>query len=311
MTEDRAETGAGAAPAPVCYRHTDRETWVSCTRCSRPICPDCMREASVGFQCPECVREGAKSVRVARTAFGGSLDGAEGLVTKILLGLNVGLFVLTVLIAAARGVDNAMRTLTGQSGSSELYDWFAMIPLALDGRTGQVIGVADGEYWRLVTAGFLHYGLIHLLFNMWALWILGREAERMVGRWRFVAVYLLSGLGGTVAVYLLGQTNAAVAGASGSIFGLFGALFFFFRKLNLDPRGIVMIVVLNFGLGLFIANISWLGHLGGLVIGAVTGALLAYAPSGPKRTTIQVAGLVIVGLALVGLVLVRTAQLTG
>lgn len=311
MTEDRPETGAGAAPAPVCFRHTDRETWVSCTRCERPICPDCMRPAAVGFQCPECVREGSKSVRSARTAFGGSLDGEQGLVTKILIGLNVGVFALTVLTAATDGVDNAMRTLLGQGGSV-LYKWFAMIPYAYADASGtDIIGVADGEYWRLFTAGFLHFGIIHLLFNMWALTILGREVERMVGRWRFVAVYLLSGLGGAVAVYLFDQQNVSMAGASGSVFGLFGALFFFFRKLKLDPRGLITIVLINFGLGLFIANISWLGHLGGLVVGALTGAVLAYAPKGENRTLIQVAGLTIVGVALLGLVVLRTAQLTG
>ncbi len=308
MSEDRAETGAGAAPAPVCYRHAGRETYVSCTRCERPICPDCMKPAAVGFQCPECIREGNKSVRAARTAFGGSLDGAQGLVTKILMGLNVGIFVLTVLTAGLNGVDNAMRALTGQGGSSVLYEWFSMIPLALN-RSMDVVGVADGEYWRLVTAGFLHYGLIHLLLNMWALSLLGGDVERLVGRWRFLAVYLLSGLGGSVAVYLFDAQNVALAGASGSVFGLLGALFFFFRKLNQDPRGLLLLIALNFGLGLFISNISWLGHLGGLIVGALTGLVLAYAPKGPQRTAIQVTGLVAVGVVLVVLVLVRTAQL--
>lgn len=291
-----------------CYRHPDREAGVRCRRCERPICPDCMKPAAVGFQCPECIREGNKSVRAARTAFGGSLDGAQGLVTKILMGLNVGIFVLTVLTAGLNGVDNAMRALTGQGGSSVLYEWFSMIPLALN-PSMDVVGVADGEYWRLITAGFLHYGLIHLLLNMWALSLLGGDVERLVGRWRFLAVYLLSGLGGSVAVYLFDAQNVALAGASGSVFGLLGALFFFFRKLNQDPRGLLLLIALNFGLGLFISNISWLGHLGGLVVGALTGLVLAYAPKGPQRTAIQVTGLVAVGVVLVVLVLVRTAQL--
>jgi membrane associated rhomboid family serine protease len=316
MSEDRMETGAGATQAPVCYRHQDRETYVSCTRCERPICPDCMRPASVGFQCPECVREGAKTVRPARTALGGGLDGEQGLVTKVLMGANIGVFLLTVLSAAAYGVDNAMRVLTGSGGGrSVLYQWFAMHPTTgpyawiEDGLIQGVIvdGVAQGQLWRLVTAGFLHYGMIHLLFNMWALFILGRETERLVGRWRFVAVYLLSGVGGALGEYLFGGEQSFAAGASGSVFGLFGALFFFFKRLNMDPRGIVMIVVLNFALGLFIANISWLGHLGGLIVGALTGALLAYAPRGPSRGAIQVAGLAIVAVALAGLVVLRTA----
>jgi len=320
MTADPAETGAGSKPAPVCYRHTDRETWVSCTRCERPICPDCMRPASVGFQCPECVRDGAKTVRTARTAFGGRLDGDQGIVTRALIILNVGMFVLTVLSGALYGAQNAMRVLMGQGGGrSSLYEWLAMHPT-----TGPYVwadesgllqgvlvdGVAQGQIWRLVTAGFLHYGIIHLLFNMWALLILGREVERLVGRWRFVAIYLLCGVGGAIGEYLFGAPTAFSAGASGSVFGLFGALFFFFRKLNLDPRGLVLIVVLNFGLGIFIANISWLGHLGGLIVGAALGALLAYAPRGQQRTRFQIGGLGAVGLVLVALVAVGTAQLT-
>ena len=319
MTEDRAETGAGATPAPVCYRHTDRETWVSCARCERPICPDCMRPASVGFQCPECVREGAKTVRQARTAFGGSLDGAQGLVTKTLVGLNVGIFVLTLFSALPYGAENFMRVLTGQSaGRSVLYQFFAMHPTAgpyfwaEDGflQAALVDGVAQGQVWRLVTAGFLHYGIIHLGLNMWALLLLGREVERMVGRWRFVAVYLLAGLGGSLGEYLFGSTGGFSAGASGSIFGLFGALFFFFRRLNQDPRGLLVIVAINFGLGFFISNISWLGHLGGLIVGALAGAVLAYAPAGPRRTSIQVAGLAIIGAALLALAVLRTLQLS-
>jgi len=309
MSEDRAETGAGAAPAPVCFRHPDRETYVSCTRCERPICPDCMRPASVGFQCPDCVREGSRSVRTARTAFGGRLDGEQGVVTRALIGANVGMFALTVLAATVNGIDAAMRTLLGQGLGSPLHRWLDMIPLALDPQRAEVIGVADGEYWRLLTAGFMHYGVIHLLLNMWALLILGGEVERMVGRWRFLAVYLLSGLGGTVAVYVFGATNSFVAGASASVFGLFGALFFFFRKLRMDPRGLILIVALNFGLGLFL-NVSWLGHLGGLLVGAITGGLLAYAPRGPRRTLIQAIGLAVVGVALLGLVVYRTLQLS-
>jgi membrane associated rhomboid family serine protease len=310
MSEDRAETGAGATPAPVCYRHHGRETWVSCTRCERPICPDCMRPASVGFQCPECVSEGAKTVRSARTAFGGSLEGASGAVTRALVAINVAMFGLTVALGLPGGVENVIRILTG-SGDSPLHRWFAMIPTTvIYNAQGDIVhGVAQGEFWRLITAGFMHYGIIHLLFNMWALTVLGREAERLVGRWRYLAVYLLSGLGGTVAAYTFGAPNAAVAGASGSIFGLFGALFFFFKRLNMDPRGLVVLIVINFALGFFIPSISILGHLGGLVVGAVTGAVLAYAPRGPKQTSIQLAGLALVAVGLLGMIVLRTLML--
>lgn len=318
MTADRPETGAGQTAAPVCYRHPDRETWVSCTRCERPICPDCMRPASVGFQCPSCVNEGAKTVRTARTAFGGRLDGEQGLVTRILLTLNATIFGITVLSGALYGVENAMRVLMGRGlGRSDLYQWFAMHPstgpyywIDDNGQLSGVIvdGVAQGQLWRLVTAGFLHYGIIHLLFNMWALLILGREVERMVGRWRFVAIYLLSGVGGALGEYLLGNPIGFSAGASGSVFGLFGALFFFFRRLNLDPRGLVVIVAINFALGVIIPNVSWLGHLGGLIAGAVAGAVVAYAPRGPQRTRFQVTGLVAIGVLMAVLLAVGTAM---
>jgi membrane associated rhomboid family serine protease len=246
-----------------------------------------------------------------RTAFGGRIEGEQGLVTRVLIGINVGVFILTALASALISADNAIAVLAGRSVDSPLYEWFSMVPYRLLWDRDTVVdGVAQGQVWRLFTAGFLHYGIIHLLLNMWALWVLGREVERMVGRWRYLAVYLLSGLGGAVTAYAFGATNAAVAGASGSIFGLFGALFFFFRKLNLDPRGLILIIALNFGLGFVIPSISILGHLGGLVVGAATGALLAYAPRGPNRAFFQITGLVVIGLAVAVVAALRTIQLT-
>jgi membrane associated rhomboid family serine protease len=255
-----------------------------------------MNQASVGFQCPECVREGGRGVRQARTAFGGATAGGEGTVTKVLVGINVAVFVLGLLLTAVEeGVGGAMRGLTGVGGP--LHDLFAMVPLATSVDGGQVhfIGVVAGQWYRLVTAGFLHYGLLHLGLNMWALLLFGREAERMIGRWRFVVLYLLSGVGGSALAMLLASgPSVALAGASGSVFGLFGALVFFFRKLRLDPRQLIMLIVLNFGLGFFIASISWQAHLGGLLTGGLAGAVLAYAPAGKYRTAYQVAGLAVV-----------------
>jgi membrane associated rhomboid family serine protease len=144
---------------------------------------------------------------------------------------------------------------------------------------------------------------------LYALWLLGRECERLLGRWRFIALYLFAGVGGSVAVFLFGASATASAGASASIFGLLSALFFFFRRMNADVRGLVFLIVLNFGLGFYIANISILGHLGGLVVGAVVGALFAYVPAGPNRTRIQIGGLAAIGLILTLLVAIRTAQL--
>ncbi|MFC3503373.1 rhomboid family intramembrane serine protease [Micromonospora krabiensis] len=293
---------------PVCYRHPGRETYVRCTRCDRPICPDCMRAASVGHQCPECVSEGRRSVRPARTAFGGGAAGRRGYVTKTLIGLNVLLMVLS--IASDRGGDAAV----GGSGfggllggNTPLTDWGSVIGLAIfpDGTVG---GVADGQWYRLITAMFLHYGLLHLLLNMWALWVLGRSLEATLGPLRFLGLYLLAGLGGNVAAYLFSAQNSASAGASTAIFGLFAAIFVIMRRLGRDTSSILPILVINLVLTFTVPSISVAGHLGGLVVGGLMSLVLAYAPRS-HRSLVQLAGGVIILVALIGLALIRTAQL--
>ncbi|WCN81419.1 rhomboid family intramembrane serine protease [Micromonospora sp. LH3U1] len=294
--------------APVCYRHPGRETYVRCTRCDRPICPDCMREASVGHQCPECVNEGRRSVRPARTAFGGGAAGRHGYVTKALIAVNVLLMLLS--IASDRGGDAAVGG-SGfgglMGGSTPLTNWGSVLGLAVfpDGTLG---GIADGQWYRLVTAMFLHYGVIHLLLNMWALWVLGRSLEANLGRVRFAALYLIAGLGGNVAAYLFSAQNSATAGASTAIFGLFAALIIIERKLGRDISQIIPILVINLVFTLAVPGISIPGHLGGLVVGALLALVLAYAPRG-RRTLVQVAGGAIILLILLALVLFRTAQL--
>ncbi|PWR09988.1 rhomboid family intramembrane serine protease [Micromonospora acroterricola] len=294
--------------APVCYRHPGRETYVRCTRCDRPICPDCMRDASVGHQCPECVNEGRRSVRPARTAFGGGAAGRHGYVTKALIALNVLLMLLS--IASDRGGDAAVGG-SGfgglMGGSTPLTDWGSVLGLAVfpDGTLG---GVADGQWYRLVTAMFLHYGVIHLLLNMWALWVLGRSLEANLGPLRFGALYLIAGLGGNVAAYLFSAQNSATAGASTAVFGLFAALIIIERKLGRDISQVIPILVINLVFTLTVPGISIPGHLGGLVVGGAMALVLAYAPRG-RRTLVQAAGGAIILLILLGLVLFRTAQL--
>jgi membrane associated rhomboid family serine protease len=312
VSADDAQPGRDAATAPVCYRHPGRETYVRCARCERPICPDCMNPASVGFQCPNCVREGSRTARPARTVFGGAAaSGERGLVTKALLGTNVGLWLVTVVITLASGqipVSEFGRFLAFGASTPITNDFGALPALRLPDGTA-IDGIASGEYYRLLTAGFLHYGLLHLALNMYALWILGRECERLLGQWRFVVLYLVTGLGGNVAVYLFAATNGAVVGASGSIFGLFGALFFFFRKLRVDVRGLVGLIVANLLLSVFIAAISLSAHVGGLLVGALYGLVLAYAPKGQLRTPVQIGGAVAILAVLAVLVAVRTAAL--
>ncbi|HEX6498559.1 MAG TPA: rhomboid family intramembrane serine protease [Micromonosporaceae bacterium] len=286
--------------APVCYRHPGRETYVRCTRCDRPICPDCMREASVGHQCPECVAEGRRTQRPARTAFGGSAVGARGYVTKALVAINVVMLVLSALSAG-----NAGRALAGGNmggllgGPTPLLDWGGVFGYAPYVPGGAVHGVAAGEYYRLVTAMFLHFGLIHLAANMWALWVLGRNLEAALGPLRFLALYLLAGLGGNVAAYVF-QPHALTAGASTALFGLFAALFVILRRLGRSAAGVLPVLVLNLVITFTIPGISIAGHLGGLVTGAVVAAGMAYAPRG-NRTAVQV-GVCLIVVALLGLV---------
>ncbi|MFI6241852.1 rhomboid family intramembrane serine protease [Micromonospora sp. NPDC050795] len=293
---------------PVCYRHPGRETYVRCTRCDRPICPDCMREASVGHQCPECVDEGRRSVRPARTAFGGGTAGRHGYVTKALIAVNV-LFLLAS-IASARGGDAAVGG-SGfgglMGGSTPLTEWGAVLGRAYlsDYTLG---GIAEGQWYRLVTAMFLHYGVLHLLLNMWALWVLGRSLEANLGRVRFAALYLIAGLGGNVAAYLFSSPRAATVGASTAVFGLFAALIIIERRLGRDISRIIPILVINLVFTLAVPGISIPGHLGGLVVGALMALVLAYAPRG-RRTLVQVTGGALILLILLALVLFRTAAL--
>ncbi|WP_433127835.1 rhomboid family intramembrane serine protease [Micromonospora sp. CA-240977] len=297
---------------PVCYRHPGRETYVRCTRCDRPICPDCMREASVGHQCPECVNEGRRSVRPARTAFGGGTAGRHGYVTKALIAANVLFMVLSVIsdgggdsIAGGSGFGGLV------GGETPLTLWGGVLGYASYVPFGPVHGVAAGEWYRLVTAMFLHYGVIHLLLNSWALWVLGRELEAVLGRVRFLALYLIAGLGGNVAVFLFTAPNQTpTVGASTATFGLFAAIFVIMRRLGHDTSSIVPILVINLVFTFTVPNISVAGHLGGLVVGALMALVLAYAPRG-RRTLVQVVGGAILLLVLLGLVLGRTAYLLG
>jgi membrane associated rhomboid family serine protease len=308
MSESEAGTAAQSA-VPVCFRHKDRETYVRCVRCDRPICPDCMHEASVGFQCPDCVREGNRGVRGAQTVFGGHPSGERGQMTRALLAVNVAMWLITLAGAVLSGrfsTDQLVALIVG-GGNSPVTDWGAALPVYL-APDGHLIGIAAGEFYRLVTADFLHYGLLHLGLNMYALWLLGRECERLLGRWRFLALYLLAGIGGSVAVYCFGPQTALTAGASSSIFGLLGALFFFFRRMNADVRGLLGLLGLNLAITFLVPHISILGHLGGLATGAVIGALMAYAPRNSARVIVQVGGLVVVTVILAVLVAVRTGQ---
>jgi membrane associated rhomboid family serine protease len=294
-------TAAPVEPeAPACYRHAERETWIRCQRCERPICPDCMNPASVGFQCPDCVKEGARTTRQGRTAYGGVRPATAGRVTLSLIGVNLVVFVL---IAATGG------------GQSPLLHRLWLLPdtVCLEGTFRGCVetstGVADGAVWQLFTAMFTHVELWHIGFNMLALYILGPQLELLLGRVRFLALYLLSGLTGSVFVYWLAPTNAATVGASGAIFGLMAALLIVAIRARGDVQGLLVLVAVNvlitvWGRGF----ISWEGHLGGFVGGLVLALILVYAPRN-HRTAWQVAGLTAYGMVLVVAVAARTLML--
>lgn len=270
--------------APTCFRHPDRPTYVRCNRCERYICGDCMRSAAVGHQCVECVRAGARTIRQPRTRFGGRQRSAAPVLTYALIAINVLAFVL-------------------QLAAGNLERQLALWPPA----------VADGQYYRLATSAFLHYGATHLVFNMWALYVVGPPLESWLGRLRFGALYALSGLGGSVLVYLVSPLDTATAGASGAIFGLFGATFVVGKRLAVDVRWVVVVIAINLVFTFLVPlmssqRISWQAHVGGLVTGGLVAAAYVYPPR-QRRNMIQAAvtaGLVVLFVALVWW---RTAQL--
>ena len=292
-------TGASEQEAPVCYRHTDREAHIRCQRCDRRICPDCMRPAAVGFQCPECVKEGARSTRQGRTAYGGVRPATAGRVTLMLIALNVLVFIL-------------VRVTGGGTGTA--LPWLALIPVGdvylVDGRATLVDGVADGAFWQLLTAMFTHVELWHVGFNMLALYILGPQLEMVLGRARFLALYLLSGLTGSAFVYWLAEERSVTVGASGAIFGLMAALLIVAVKVRGDVQALLTLVAVNVVITVLGAGfISWQGHLGGFVGGLVLAIVLVYAPR-TSRTAWQLAGLSAVGVLLAIAVVARTLMLT-
>jgi len=295
VTEPDA-VSAEADDAPRCYRHPDRITYISCTRCGRPICPDCMRPASVGFQCPDEVREARRTTRAPRTVLGGRVSAGRD-VTSVLIGINVVVF----LIMTASGTDFF------SGNPSLLFARFADLPgkvVAVHGTSTTTFdGVANGDWYRLVSAMFLHFGVIHLALNMYVLFLVGPPLERSLGRVRFVTLYLIAGFGGSVGSFVFGSVTEIAAGASGAIFGLFGAYYVVSRRIGAETGPIVAIIGINLVLSLVVSNIDIRAHLGGLATGALLGAVMAYAPRGRYRTLIQFAGSAFILVVLVGLVL--------
>lgn len=299
---------------PTCYRHPGREAHIRCQRCNRSICPDCMNSAAVGFQCPDCVRAGRRETRQGQAAYGGRPVVDASLTTYVLIVLNAVVF--------------AIIFLTGRY-NSRLLDLFGLLPTgrcAVDGgyypgegsagvchadhpNAHWVHGVSDGSYWQLITAAFTHVEVWHIGANMLALWIIGPQVELVLGRVRFLAVYLISALAGSVAVYWLAGEATQTVGASGAIFGLFGAMLVIVKKVRAPLRPILMVLGINAVITFSVPGISWQGHVGGCIGGALVAAILAYSPRGKHRAAIQLGGLTALVVVLLALVAVRTAAL--
>jgi membrane associated rhomboid family serine protease len=243
----------------VCYRHPNRETNVSCSNCGRPICPDCMTVTPVGMRCPECARQ---RTRVTRGVPG--LRAGAAPATYALIAINVAAFLAQLASGGGAGFE----------AGGTVYEHAALYGPA----------VADGDWWRIVTAGFLHAGLVHLGFNMFALFILGTLLEPGIGTPRFLAVYFISLLAGSFGALLL-SPDAVTVGASGAIFGLMSAAFIIARHRGIEQLagqiGVFILINLAFTVGA--SHISIGGHLGGLVGGALAALLIVFAERRARR----------------------------
>lgn len=272
------------AELPVCPRHPDQVSYVRCQRCQRPTCPACQRAAAVGVQCVDCVAEGARTVRQGRTVFGGTITDGTPRLTLGIMGLTVAVYVL-------------------QRVMTDLVYYLGFAP-----------SVAATEPWRFFTAALVHGGFMHIAFNMYALYLIGQYLEPALGRARFIALYLLGALGGSVMILLLASPgsrtwNTLTVGASGAVFALFGALVVMQRRLGRSNNGIYILLGINAIIPFVFPGISWQGHIGGFVTGLAVGAVFAYLgrstvpgkPSDFSRHWIGLGAIAVILVALAGL----------
>ncbi|MDQ6928347.1 MAG: rhomboid family intramembrane serine protease [Actinomycetota bacterium] len=259
-----------------CYRHPDRETGIHCTRCGRSICADCMVPAPVGHHCPTCVQEAQPDTRRVRNVQWTRGQGQRaGVVVKGLIAVSVVAFFF-------------------QESDPTVTYRYANLPFAVN----------LGDYYRLTTATFLHANLTHLLLNMFGLWIVGTQLEPVLGRARFLALYLVAGIGGSVAYYLLGDPLVPALGASTAVFGLFGAAFVIAKSRRGDTRTILTLIGINLVFGFVVPGIDNWGHLGGLVTGGMVAGIyeLSERWPGSTRVALQVGGVAVIVAAFAFLV---------
>ena len=291
-----AEDQLPSPPAPtieVCYRHPNVQTRVHCTRCERPICPDCMIPAPVGFQCPECVEEARREFRKGPgRPFRGGIS-----VTKALLVAIAIPFVIEIVVGGPRALFDPSAQL--------LFDLGAMAPPA----------VADGQFWRLFTAMFLHAGLLHVALNAYFFWLFGRVVESVFGRTWMLLIFLVSGFLASVASYAFGPVLTLAVGASGAISGVFGAFIAYnYRRRHLaanaaNLRMALTVIVLNAFIAIAYSSIDWRAHVGGLVAGLALGYLADDAVPARQRAVARFAGVATLLALGIALVVWRTAEI--
>ncbi len=292
MSQNPPGPSAGGSP-PTCPRHPDRVSYVRCQRCGRPTCPDCQRPAAVGIQCVDCVREGSRGAPTPRTRFGAVATTGAPYITY-------GLVALCVLVYLGQ---RTVPGLTGQLSFVGIY--------------------AGSEPWRFVTSAFVHSpsSLLHILFNMYILWVFGPVLERMLGRVRFLLTYLLCAVGGSVGVLLIAPPNPGwvthVVGASGAIFGLLLLYVVLALRQGHVPTSLLVMIAINLALPFFLPGIAWQAHVGGAVTGAAVGGLLVLtsAPGrsreAARRRALFWPALAATALILVGLAVWRIVQVMG
>lgn len=272
-----------------CYRHPDRQSFVLCQRCLRTICPECQTQGAVGVICPECMAEQRKKQTPAQRKAerrwsrprAVATYGGRPVVTYAIIAITAFAFLLGLI----PGFGDLVR--------GSLLFWAPSIYPTLP---------VPFQPWTVLTVALVHSSFWHIGLNMLALWLIGRSLEPLLGRWRFLTLYLLSTLGGSVAVALL-SFPTQVVGASGAIFGLFGALLVIGRHLGANVTGIAIILGLNLVIGFIPGfNVSWQAHVGGLVVGALVGLIFSVTRS-PRRRALQTALLAAVALGLVALLL--------
>jgi membrane associated rhomboid family serine protease len=261
-------TGSPRTAADRCYRHPDRQSFVLCQRCGRTICPECQTPAAVGVICPEDMKEQRRSAPRSRAPFVTRMTRSSApLVTYGIMAVCAAVWILQILPVVGAYVTTSL--------------WFAPV----------YGSVASGDYepWRMLTSAFTHSpdSIFHILLNMLSVFVFGRVLEPMLGRVRFLALFLLSALGGSLAVEVIGAVMGeplqAVVGASGAIFGLMGAYFVLARKLGGNVGPLLGIIVLNLLLGFVVQGVSWQAHVGGLVTGGLVALLLLRARGSRQR----------------------------